>query len=178
VSRLPANETQRPHPLHPFGAALYAAMRYVEARMGRDWCGLVLSSTFGPRMSLEHTELGRALFDMLRRRTPSLAVDATSAYDWLYVEDAVDAIVRSLSRGLGLMCVGTAETVPMGTLVDEVAAEVGYLGEASYIPAGASRPAQLALDASLIETRLGWRPWTSRTEGIKQTVNWATDQTA
>lgn len=173
VTRLPAKETQRPHPLHPYGAALYSAMRYVEARMGRDWCGLVIGPLYGPRLSAEHTELGRALDDMVRRRTPALAVDATAAYDWLYVEDAVDATVRALAGGLGLLCVGTGEATPYGSIIEELAAEAGYPGASTFVPSGVPTPAQLTLDASLIESRLGWRAWTTRTEGIKKTVNWA-----
>lgn len=175
VAHLPVKETQRPHPLHPFGASLYAAMRYVEARMGRDWCGLVLASLYGPRLPAESTELGRALADMVQRRTPTIAADATAAHDWLYVEDAVDAIARAAEGGMGLMCVGTGETTSLAAIIDALAAEVGYDDAPSFVAGTFPIPAQFSLDATLIESRLGWRPWTSRVDGIKKTATGAAD---
>lgn len=170
VARQPVQERQRPHPLHPRGAATYAALRYVEARLTRSWCALALGTVYGPRQRPERAVLPEVVADMLRRRTPTVAGDPSASHDWIYIDDAADALERAADTGSGLLNVGTGMATPLAEVVGYAADACSYLGKPAYISPGAPEPAEFRLDPTHAGTVLGWQPSTTVRDGVDATV--------
>lgn len=170
VARQPVRERQRPHPLHPRGAALYSALRYVEARLGRQWCALVTGTVYGGRQREEDAVLPAAVGDMLHRRTPTVAGDPDASHDWLYVDDAVDALARAGDTGTGLVNVGTGIATPLAEVVGLAADACSYLGKVAYTSPAAPEPAEFRLDPTHAGSILGWQPYTTVRDGVPAAV--------
>lgn len=170
VARQPVQERQRPHPLHARGAATYAALRYVEARLGRTWCALVLGTVYGGRQRAPGALLPEVAADMMRRRTPTIAGDPDACHDWLYVDDAVDALARACDTGTGLVNVGTGIATPLAEVVGLAADACSYLGKVAYTSSPAPEPAEFRLDPTHAGEVLGWQPYTSLRDGVPDAV--------
>ena len=172
VPHQPVKESQRPHPLHPYGGALYAGLRYVEAMLPQRWCGLAIGTVYGPRQYPAQAEVPAIARDMLRRRVPDVYTDAGVARDYVYVDDAVDAVARAVERGRGLVNVGTGVATPLSEVVAELGAATSYVGSVRWVAGPAPGPVTLALDPAGAASRLGWRHWTSLGAGLTATVAW------
>lgn len=172
VARQPVQERQRPHPLHARGAATYAALRYVEARLGRSWCALATGTVYGGRQrpDVAGAVLPATVSDMLRRRTPTVAGDPDASHDWLYVDDAVDALVRACGAGTGLVNVGTGIATPLAEVVGLAADACSYLGKVAYTSPATAEPAELRLDPTHAGAVLDWQPYTTVADGIPAAV--------
>ncbi|MGY1425749.1 dTDP-glucose 4,6-dehydratase [Lysobacter sp. A289] len=115
--------------------------------------------------------------------------DGKNVRDWLYVKDHCSAIVRVLEAGR------VGETYNVGgnaeyqnidvvqticRLLDERRPRADGQPRASQITYVRDRPGhdrRYAIDASKIESELGWHPALSFEEGIARTVDWYLDNT-
>ncbi|MGY0797630.1 dTDP-glucose 4,6-dehydratase [Lysobacter sp. A286] len=115
--------------------------------------------------------------------------DGKNVRDWLYVKDHCSAIVRVLEAGR------VGETYNVGgnaeyqnidvvqticRLLDERRPRADGQPRASQITYVRDRPGhdrRYAIDASKIESELGWQPALSFEEGIARTVDWYLDNT-
>ncbi|MGY0618365.1 dTDP-glucose 4,6-dehydratase [Lysobacter sp. A378] len=115
--------------------------------------------------------------------------DGKNVRDWLYVKDHCSAIVRVLEAGR------VGETYNVGgnaeyqnidvvqticRLLDERRPRTDGQPRASQITYVRDRPGhdrRYAIDASKIESELGWQPALSFEEGIAHTVDWYLDNT-
>lgn len=158
-------------------AAVLGLLGYLEAYReahGVEFTLLALSSIYGPRQRRGLVaDLVRSCWAGERCRIDDL--DRT--VDLVFVDDAVDALVRAAERGSGLIInVATGAEVAVGELHRRVAEAVVAAGGAeSGRPdtggAGASdEPHRLALDPGRAKIQLGWTPWTSLDDGIDQVV--------
>jgi UDP-glucose 4-epimerase len=108
----------RPTPRHPLGAGRLAMEAYVAsyAARGLSAAVLALGSVYGPRQDpLGSGLVARAAWSMLHGEPPRVDGDGRQERDWLYVDDAVDA----LATGYGL--------VHLGLLVAQWVADGGRL---------------------------------------------------
>ena len=109
--------------------------------------------------------------------------------DWLFVEDHARALCRVLERGrvgqsynIGGRAERTNLEVVRGicALLDELAPQPGLTRE-SLITFVTDRPGhdhRYAIDATLIERDLGWRPLETFDSGLRRTVQWYLDNRA
>jgi dTDP-glucose 4,6-dehydratase len=104
--------------------------------------------------------------------------------DWLFVEDHARAILRVLERGI----VGRTYTVGgnaqrrnldvVQAICDMLDLELGQQAEGPrrrlirFVPDRPGHDLRYAIDASLIETELGWRPTRTFEQGLAETVRW------
>ena len=155
-------------------AATLALLGYLQAhreRHGVEFTLLVLASVYGPRQRTG------PVADLVRRCWGAADVDAevSGSNDLLFVDDAVDALVRASERGGGLVVnVGTGLETSPGELDRVVgAAVVAAGGPAGGTPtAGGDRStSRMALDPARARMQLGWKPWTSLQDGIGLTVD-------
>lgn len=178
--RLPVKETAAPgsHPLSPHGASKKAAedyLRWFQRYRGLDYTSLALGSVYGPRQDPKGEGGVVAVFAerMLSGETPTIFGDGNQTRDFVFVDDAVHAFALAADAGSGrLVNVGTGLETPVSQLYRMLAEVTGFAGEPSYGPLPPGGPARVALDASVAESELGWKPWTNLQDGLGETVAW------
>lgn len=175
---LPLRESHPQRPLSPCAVAKKAVFDYLAAYRelySLEFTVLALGNVYGPRQN-PHGEAGVvAIFSglLLDGRQCTIYGDGSQTRDYVYVDDAVDAMVRSVDRGGGLLCnIGTGVETSVSQVHTAVAHAVGV--EAHPIHAS-ERPGELprvSLDPGRATMQLGWQPWTSFPSGVDQTVDW------
>ncbi len=170
MTHLPAAEAHRPRPIHPHGAAIYAALRYVEVRLPGRWCVLAIAETFGARQLPNQSPLARLIDDLDRGRVPVVPTDRSFALDYLHVDDVVEAIMRAARRGAGLINIGSGEAVAFDDLSTRVFACFDGGNGIREADLEYPFPAELALDPTVAATRLAWKRSVPIDEGLAATV--------
>jgi len=178
--RLPAKETAASgsHPQSPYGISkrvVHDYLLYFQRYEGLDFSSLALANVYGPRQD-PHGEAGVvSIFGrrMLAGERPQINGDGNQTRDYLYVEDVVDAFARATDAGSGrLINVGTGLETSVNHLFRLLAELTAYAGEPTYGPLPKGDLRRSALDPSVAERELGWKPWTQLEEGLRQTVEW------
>ncbi|HUG87243.1 MAG TPA: NAD-dependent epimerase/dehydratase family protein, partial [Actinomycetota bacterium] len=178
--RLPAKETAASgsHPQSPYGISkrvVHDYLLYFQRYEGLDFSSLALANVYGPRQD-PHGEAGVvSIFGrrMLAGERPQINGDGNQTRDYVYVEDVVDAFARATDAGSGrLINVGTGLETSVNHLFRLLAELTGYAGEPSYGPLPKGDMRRSALDPSLAERELGWKPWTQLEDGLGQTMEW------
>jgi UDP-glucose 4-epimerase len=157
----------RPRPVHPFGAARLALEAYAGAfaARGLDVALLVLGTVYGPRQDpLGPSLVARSAWSMLQGHAPTVEGDGRQQRDFLFVDDAVDAVARAVHASSlpERVLVGTGAATPVLDVVERLAARAGRPGD----------PTRCALDPADAGKALGWRPWTPLDEGLAVTIEW------
>src|SRR6266511_3756364 len=166
----------RARPISPYGISKAIALDYLsfyQRTRTVDFAALALANVYGPRQDPFGEAGVIAIFaaKMLAGETPTIFGDGGQTRDFVFVDDTVHAFSLAADRGAGaVLNVGTGVETTVNGLFELMAATAQFRGSASY---GPERPGDLrrnALDPSLAEKELGWRPWTSLEEGLKATV--------
>ena len=138
-----------------------------------------LYMTYGPGQA-EAKIVPYTILSLLDGRPPRLS-SGRRQLDWIYVDDAVDGLVRT--AGADRDVDGTTLEFGSGTPVTirEVVDEIVTIVEPRVRPefgALADRPADAARAADTRKTTalLGWRAQTSLPEGLRRTVEWYADR--
>jgi UDP-glucose 4-epimerase len=99
-----------------------------------------------------------------RREEPgTIHGDGRQTRDFVYVDDAVDALVRAATRGSGLIVnVGTGTQTSVRDLHRAIVGDV----EAKRAPADDDEVGRFALSPVRARIHLGWEPWTTLEEGV------------
>ena len=175
---LPVAEDHPQHPVSPYGVAKKVGGDYLfalQALHGLDYTSLALANVYGPRQD-PHGEAGVvAIFAgrLLDGEPCTVFGDGDQTRDYVYVDDVVDAFVRSADRGDGtLLNIGTGVETSVNHLYAAMAAAIGSDAEAVHAPARPGELARSALDPSLAADVLGWRPTTTLADGVARTIDW------
>jgi UDP-glucose 4-epimerase len=128
---------------------------------------LALSTVYGPRQHPDGGVVAALAAAAADGRAPVITGDGRQTRDLLFVDDAVDAIARAGTRGSGLVVnVGTGEQT---TIRDVWQALSGGAGpEPERAPARPDDLPRFALSPVRARIHLGWAPWTSVEEGLRQ----------
>jgi UDP-glucose 4-epimerase len=176
TDELPIREGQPQTPESPYGVAKKAAgdyLHYYRAVRGLEYTALALANVYGPRQD-PHGEGGVvSIFagKLLSRERPVIFGDGSQTRDFVYVDDVVDAFVRAVDKGGGLlMNIGTGAETSVQQLFDVMARLTGFKQDARYDPPRPGEVQRSALDPSRAGIHLGWQPWTSLDEGVARTL--------
>jgi UDP-glucose 4-epimerase len=164
-------------PLHPLGATRLALEAYAGAfgARGLEVVLLLLGTVYGPRQDpLGPGLVARAAWTMLQGQPPRVDGDGRQERDFLFVDDAVDAVARAVHSHPAppRVLVGTGTATSVLDVVEQLAAKVGWAGEPQWAPARPGDPRRSALDPAAAGKELGWQPWTRLDEGLGVTVDW------
>jgi UDP-glucose 4-epimerase len=176
--QLPVKESQAPAPCSPYGVSSRVALDYLNAYRrlhGLEFTALALSNVYGPRQDprgeggVVATFAGRLVAD----EACTVYGDGEQTRDFLFVDDAVDALVRAAGRGDGLLVnVGTGVETTVNDLYALLASAAGVDRPAQAAAARPGEVARSALDPSRAAIQLGWRPWTTLAEGTGRVLDW------
>lgn len=134
-----------------------------------EFTALAAGSVYGPR---QHPRRGvvAAVVDAAGRGEPArLTGDGRQTRDFVFVDDVVDALIRTRSRGSGLVVnIGTGVQTSLRDLV----AAVAKAGPApTFVAARPDELGRFSLSPVRARIHLGWAPWTSLPDGIAATRN-------
>jgi UDP-glucose 4-epimerase len=144
-------------------AIIELLMAYREG-FGIEFTALAPASVYGPRQRPDAGVVAAMVEAASRGVAPQVSGDGRQTRDFVYVDDVVDALVRSGHRGSGLVVnIGTG----IQTSLRELWAQVAPDGEA---PTNlAARPDELtrfAVSPVRARIHLAWSPWTTLDEGL------------
>ena len=152
-----ARESASPEAMHDL--AERAALGYLEhyrRAAGVEFSVLAFGCVYGPG----HGDTGPVarLAAAVRSGTPAPLADEV-AYDLVYLDDAVDALVRAATRGSGLVMEVSANCVRTAA---ELVAELRAISDGVRVTDAGAGSAGISR-ASL---HLGWRPFTGLSDGL------------
>jgi GDP-L-fucose synthase len=102
--------------------------------------------------------------------------DGSATREFLYVEDAAEAIVRATERydGLDPVNIGAGFEISIRDLAEKIAALAGFSGQITWDTSKPNGQPRRSLDVSRAEKLFGFRAATSFEIGLKNTVAWYT----
>ncbi len=136
------------------------------AEHGLEHTALALANVYGPRQRPADGVVAAIASAVGAGEPPELFGDGRQTRDFVYVDDAVDALVRAATKGSGLVVnVGTGVQTSIRDLLDLIG------GRDTPVQSGPARPGDLARFAvSPVRARihLGWSAWTTLRDGLDQ----------
>lgn len=122
------------------------------------------------------TVITKNLTRLLTGLPPVVNGDGSQVLDYVYVEDVVEALVKSALAGEKALTlnVGSGTGISVLNLVGKLLAAAGGngTGNIEYRPRDETHGTSRVADTERISRVLGWRPGTSLEDGINQTLNW------
>lgn len=180
--QLPLKESHPQEPRSPAGVAGRAvldALRYYRERRAVEFSALALGDVYGPRRAATGNLVATLAAGLVEAAPCPVPGDGRQTSDYLYVDDAIDALARSAARGSGLVCnVGTGQATSANALYGLLAAAAGVERRPDPAPEDPDVPRRFALDATRARIHLGWEPWTDLVDGAAATVDWWRRQAA
>ncbi|MBA3398696.1 MAG: NAD-dependent epimerase/dehydratase family protein [Acidimicrobiia bacterium] len=149
--------------------AIVDVVTYHREADGLEFTVLALATVYGPRQRPRGGVVAAFVAAALDGEPATMHGEGRQTRDLLYVEDAVDALVKSADRGGGLVVnVGTGTQTSIRDLhklvtPDGPAAEPG--------PGRWGEPGRFAVSPVRARIHLAWSPWTSLVDGIGDTVD-------
>jgi UDP-glucuronate 4-epimerase len=177
-----SEEQAADRPISPYAASKRSAELLVHAYhhlFALSTVCLRFFTVYGPR---QRPDLAIHKFARLMRDRHPLPVfgDGNSGRDYTYVDDAVEAIERSLrlldSSGEGaryeVLNVGRGEPVSLDQLLNSLAAALGTKPRLERLPDQPGDVPYTCASTERLERTLGFRPGTGLDEGLRRFVSW------
>ncbi len=175
---IPTPESIERRPESPYGVAKKITddyLHYFALAHGLEFVSLGFANVYGPWQD-PHGEAGVvAIFSqlLLSGTVPTIYGDGSITRDFVFVDDVVEACVRAAEKGGNIyLNIGTGREVSINELYDVIADAAGSGIRPVYAAGKDGDVARSCLDASLAKQHLGWEPWVSLEDGIRQTVDW------
>jgi UDP-glucose 4-epimerase len=180
---LPLREGAPKLPISPYGTAKLASEYYLATfahLFGIETVALRYSNVYGPRQNA-HGEAGVvAIFSRRVLKGDPLTVygDGEQTRDMVFVKDVADANLAASEGGVPPLedldarafNIGTGTETSVNQLAAAIAAAAGRTPEIRRAPARAGELRRNALAVEKAGRRLGWRPRTTLSEGLRSTL--------
>lgn len=132
-----------------------------------EFTALALASVYGDRQRADGGVVAAFRAAAATGQPPRITGDGRQTRDFLFVDDAVDALVRAGVRGSGLVInIGTGEQ----TTIHDLWAAVAGPGAAEpvHVPSRADEIHRFAVSPVRARIHLSWSPWTTLWDGLAQ----------
>jgi UDP-glucose 4-epimerase len=175
----PVAEDHPTEPISSYGIHKLMVEKYLRLAhhlQGLDYCILRPANLYGPRQRLDIAQGAVAVFldRALREQPIRIWGDGSVVRDYVYVADAVDAMLRA-ARFEGeprIFNIGSGRGASLNELVAEIEQLLGRPVKVEHSAARAVDVPVNVLDASRAERHLGWRASTPLSEGLRRTCEW------
>jgi dTDP-glucose 4,6-dehydratase len=170
-------ETSPFAPNSPYAASKAAAEHLVRAAhhtFGLDTITTRCGNNYGPRQFPEKF-LPLALANAMNNESIPVYGDGMNVRDWIYVADHCQAILAAIEKGRpgAVYNIGARNERRNLEVVESVLDALGK--PRSLIKFVKDRPGhdrRYAIDPSLVENELGWKPRETWVSGLKKTIDW------
>ncbi|HYQ95443.1 MAG TPA: GDP-L-fucose synthase [Candidatus Eisenbacteria bacterium] len=169
----------------PYGLAkkmLLVQSQAYRQEYGYDAVNVLLVNLYGPGDNFDPETshvipaLIRKCVEAADKKAGSLEVWGTgqATREFLYVEDAAEAVVRAAERleGSEPVNLGAGMEISIRELAEKIAALCGFKGELVWDRTKPDGQPRRSLDVSRAEKLLGWTAKTPFVEGLKRTIEW------
>jgi UDP-glucose 4-epimerase len=176
--RLPVKETANGRPVSPYGISKKVGIDYLvyyERYRGVAFTALALANVYGPRQDPDGEAGVVSIFAsrMLKGLAPTIFGDGHQTRDYVFVDDVVHAFALAARAGDGrLINVGTGLETSVNGIFQLLARITDFRGNPLSAPERSGDLRRNALDPSLAEEVLGWRPWTHLEDGLGETTSY------
>ena len=176
----PADETDLPHPVSPYGASKLAGEAYCQAyaaTYGLAACALRFSNAYGPFSLHKRSVVAAWMRAALAGEPITINGDGEQTRDFVYVDDLAAAVVAALDAPADnvageIFQAGTGRE----TTVNELAVAIGRAaGQPLAVRRGPDRPGDVRSNVSRGDkaaSRLGYRAVVDLEEGLARTARW------
>lgn len=172
---LPLREGHSQRPVTLAGVGEKATLDYLYAYRethNLEYTALVLGHVYGPRQPV-----GPVVSTFAARlvRGEECVIYGTGGVtrDFVYVDDAVDALARAAERGGGLVVnIGTGRETAVRDLYRAMAAAAGVEAAALRGPGRPEEVRRFCLDPGRASIHLGWKAFTSLGDGTATLIDW------
>jgi nucleoside-diphosphate-sugar epimerase len=166
-------------PLNPattYGACKHAFQLFLtdfskHAKLSAAWARLFF--LYGPHEPAER--LVASVIKSILQEQPTLCTHGRQIRDFLFVQDAADALVALLdSDVMGPVNIASGEAVSVADVVQMIADQLGRpdLVRLGALPASENEPPLLLADVARLRDEVGWSPRYDLASGIAETINW------
>ncbi len=178
TDQIPTKETVPRRPDSPYGVSKKVVddyLDYYRRAQGIDYVSLGFSNVYGPGQDPFGEAGVVSIFagNLLTGRVSTIYGDGKQTRDYVFVEDATDALWRAALQGGGrYLNIGTGIETTVTDLYDKMAAIVGSDLEPQHAAPRPGEQLRSCLDPSEAARDLGWEPWTSLDEGLAASIAW------
>jgi dTDP-glucose 4,6-dehydratase len=164
-------------PNSPYAASKAAAEHLVRAAhhtFGLDTVTTRCGNNYGPRQFPEKF-LPLALSNALNDEPIPIYGDGRNVRDWIYVEDHCRAILQVLEKGRtgAVYNIGARNERRNLEVVESLLKTAGKPGSLKrFVNDRPGHDRRYAIDPTLIESELGWRPRETWESGLQKTIEW------
>ena len=177
--QIPIPETHPNNPDCSYGITKLSIEKYVGMygrERGLSTCTLRLANPYGEYQRVKSAQGAVAVFCYKAITGEPIEIwgDGNVVRDFVYVGDAVNAIVKALVRDdvSGEINIGSGKGTSMNELLDMIDGIVGRRTIRKYMPGRVFDVPANVLDISKARELLGWEPAVMLPEGIKKTISW------
>jgi len=166
---LPAKEGTASEPRdlrHVVARSLVELLGVYRREYSLEFTVLATTSVYGPRQRPGDGVVAMFATAVATRQDAEINGTGKQTRDFLFVDDAVDALARARTKGGGLTInIGTGVQTSVEELWSIVAAGSGQRARRGDLRAGDLR--RVAVSPVRARIQLGWAPWTSLPEGLR-----------
>lgn len=164
-------------PNSPYAASKAAAEHFVRAAhhtFGLDTVTTRCGNNYGPRQFPEKF-LPLALANAMNDQTIPVYGDGQNVRDWIYVEDHCRAILAAVEKGragavYNIGARNERKNIEVaGTLLDALGKPHSLI---EFVSDRLGHDRRYAIDPSLVESELDWRPLETWQSGLEKTIRW------
>ncbi|MBC7328154.1 SDR family oxidoreductase [bacterium] len=173
---IPADEKHPANPLSAYGAAKLAFEKYLQVihiNFALPFIALRYANVYGPRQNPLGEAGVVAIFTdkMVKGQRPTIFGDGEQTRDFVYIKDVVSANIKALeSDKIGIYNIGTGIRTSVNEVFRKIRELLGENIEPIYAEERKGEVKHIALDATLAERELGWRPHYDFDAGLRETI--------
>jgi len=178
----PIHEDMAPHPVSPYGASKLAGEAYCSAyarTFGIETVALRFGNVYGPGSGHKSSVVAKFIRDAASSGVITIHGDGAQTRDFIYVDDLVDAVLRSsrASRvGGEIFQIATSRETTVFEIAERMRVVLPRFGIRSpRIVFDSPRKGDVRRnysDTTKARTRLGWTAETDLESGIALTIRW------
>jgi len=190
--KLPVKESHFLNPTSPYPITKLTFEKYLYyyQKQGLNFIALRYSNIYGPRQSNEGEAGVIAIFinKFLKNEKPTILGKGEQTRDFLYVDDAVLAAVKTLkaspgsiypvrnSISNGVYNVGTNQEITINHLFKILSSKFQKRIKPSFSSSPPGEIIKSRVDFGRIKKELGWKPQYSLDQGLEKTIKWFTER--